>query len=310
MDTPPEDLVTIQTASLLLDVPAATLRTWERRYGLPRPGRSIGGHRRYGTADLYALRLMRDEISRGRRATDAATAVLAELALIARPEVRAFVEAARGGDVRAMNRVLHDAAGRRGLDHAVDEVLLPAMREVGRLWDVGRCDLAQEHLATTTARQWLGSALDRSGAGGTEVARPGTGPGHVLLTCGPQEDHTLGIEALAVLLRARGHDCSVLTTRTPVDRLVDALAGRPVQAVVLVSHMTLGRRSAVAALQAAARTGVAVYYAGHAFGDPPARTGVPGSYLGTSLRRAADLVSYGLAASPAPLGAKLNKFDG
>ena len=31
----------------MLDIPPATLRTWEERYGLPTPERSPGGHRLY-----------------------------------------------------------------------------------------------------------------------------------------------------------------------------------------------------------------------------------------------------------------------
>jgi DICT domain-containing protein len=34
------------------DVPAATLRSWEWRYGFPRPQRLAGGHRRYDVSDI------------------------------------------------------------------------------------------------------------------------------------------------------------------------------------------------------------------------------------------------------------------
>jgi DICT domain-containing protein len=34
------------------DVPAATLRSWEDRYGFPRPHRAAGGHRRYDHGDV------------------------------------------------------------------------------------------------------------------------------------------------------------------------------------------------------------------------------------------------------------------
>ena len=53
-------------------MPAPTLRSWERRYGLPTTPRSVGGHRRYGSVELIQLGLMRDEIAIGRRAADAA----------------------------------------------------------------------------------------------------------------------------------------------------------------------------------------------------------------------------------------------
>jgi DICT domain-containing protein/predicted DNA-binding transcriptional regulator AlpA len=37
-------------------VPAATLRSWEARYGFPRPVRFDGGHRRYAASDVVAVR--------------------------------------------------------------------------------------------------------------------------------------------------------------------------------------------------------------------------------------------------------------
>lgn len=36
-------------------VPAATLRSWESRYGFPTPARMAGGHRRYAEADVAAV---------------------------------------------------------------------------------------------------------------------------------------------------------------------------------------------------------------------------------------------------------------
>ena len=56
----------------LLEVPAPTLRSWERRYGVPLAGRSSGGHRRYARVQLDQLRRMRDLIARGRRPVEAA----------------------------------------------------------------------------------------------------------------------------------------------------------------------------------------------------------------------------------------------
>jgi DICT domain-containing protein len=45
-------------------VPPATLRSWEARYGFPRPTRPAGGHRRYAEADVDAVL----EVLRHRRA--------------------------------------------------------------------------------------------------------------------------------------------------------------------------------------------------------------------------------------------------
>ena len=52
-DDPPEEAgaeLSIQQASETLSVPAPTIRSWERRYGVPVADRSSGGHRRYRAA--------------------------------------------------------------------------------------------------------------------------------------------------------------------------------------------------------------------------------------------------------------------
>src|SRR5438309_5196936 len=44
-------------AAAMLGVSPNTLRSWERRYGFPRPQRSPGGHRQYALAEIEALKL-------------------------------------------------------------------------------------------------------------------------------------------------------------------------------------------------------------------------------------------------------------
>ena len=41
----------------MLGISPNTLRSWERRYGFPKPHRSAGGHRQYSLAEIEALRL-------------------------------------------------------------------------------------------------------------------------------------------------------------------------------------------------------------------------------------------------------------
>lgn len=48
-----------------LGVSASTIRLWERRFGMPRPVRSVGGHRRYSAANVDQLRALRDLFGRG-----------------------------------------------------------------------------------------------------------------------------------------------------------------------------------------------------------------------------------------------------
>ena len=52
----PEDGLAIGELAEQTGVPAATLRSWETRYGFPRPRRLEGGHRRYHLADVALIR--------------------------------------------------------------------------------------------------------------------------------------------------------------------------------------------------------------------------------------------------------------
>jgi len=274
----------INEVSRLLAVPSPTLRAWELRYGVPHTPRSAGGHRRYSAEAVNQIRLMRDEIARGRRAAEAARAVRTLLAQSgpARGHVDAMLAASQQMEPRAVREVLDRAVDELGLPAALDEVLMPAMRQVGLWWQTGRCDVAQEHLTSEVARGWLSQLAS--------FAPAPQRPDPVVLACGPRDLHTLGLEALALLLAHAGWSCRVLGARTPAATLVTAVQATSASAAVVVSHMSVGRRPAIEAIRAVAASGTEVFYAGNAFLFTRARDGVPGTYLGESLRGAASLV--------------------
>jgi methylmalonyl-CoA mutase cobalamin-binding subunit len=284
----PAVALTIAEVSRLLQIPAPTIRSWERRYGIPVAGRSDGGHRRYTAEQATMLRRMRDEIARGHPAVQAAALVRAAQAQATHPMVAAFLGAAHRLDPIGIRAVLHAARSTLGLALTVDEVLLPAMREIGRWWEAGRCDVAHEHLATRTTLAWLAATTPPRSRSAQDPT--------VLLSCGPRDHHTLGLEAIGALLTSRGLDCRLLGARTPAASLALAVEEIRPAGVVVVSHLSVTRRAAVEAMRAAHRTGVAYFYAGNAFATPQSRRGVPGRYLGDSVSRAADLVAASLAA--------------
>jgi DNA-binding transcriptional MerR regulator len=61
----------IGAASKVLGVPAATLRTWQERYGVVLPERSPGGHRLYSRDQLEQLRFLADHVAAGLSPADA-----------------------------------------------------------------------------------------------------------------------------------------------------------------------------------------------------------------------------------------------
>ena len=283
-----EEELTIQQASQLLHVPAPTIRSWERRYGVPVAGRSHGGHRRYTHGQLDQLRRMRDLIARGRRPVEAAALVKAGRATSPGRLVEAFLQAAQELAPGSIARTLDAARETLGLERTIDEVLLPAMREVGEWWHVGRIDVSHEHLATNATQAWLATL------------RP-TGPVRpqppIILSCGPLDHHTLGLEAIGALLRQRRWDCRMLGARTPGESLARAVAETDALAVVVVCHVTSGRPAAIEALHSPQLRQRHLFYAGGAFGSRRSRLGVPGQYLGTNIAQATDLITATLTST-------------
>ena len=55
----------------MLEIPVATIRNWEERYGAIVPERSPGGHRLYSRDQIERLRFLAAQVSRGLSAADA-----------------------------------------------------------------------------------------------------------------------------------------------------------------------------------------------------------------------------------------------
>jgi DNA-binding transcriptional MerR regulator len=64
-------LFSIGAVARMLDLSAATIRTWETRYGYVVPQRSGGGQRLYSRDQVDQLRFVKDEVDAGRRPGEA-----------------------------------------------------------------------------------------------------------------------------------------------------------------------------------------------------------------------------------------------
>lgn len=73
-DQPPDDepRLTVAAVARRLGVAPATLRTWDRRYGLGPSGHASGKHRRYGPGDIARLEQMQRALLRGASPAEAA----------------------------------------------------------------------------------------------------------------------------------------------------------------------------------------------------------------------------------------------
>jgi DNA-binding transcriptional MerR regulator len=284
--------VPISEAARLLGVPMPTLRSWESRYGIPGSDRSAGKHRSYTAQELHALRMMRDEIGRGLRAGLAAQSVRALLG-IQGPErecIDLLLAASDRGDAEGLRLALNRAAEMLGTGGCIDDVLFPAMKQIGLWWESGHCDVEQERFTSETVRGWLEGLAARTPA--PVAADP------IVLACGPSDQHTIGLEAMALLLRRRQRPCRVLGARVPASTLVTAARANNAPAVVIVCHLNSGRQRAIRAIRAVNELPTAVFYAGNGFSSARSRRNVPGRYLGTRVQQACADVLAAVDGSP------------
>lgn len=268
----------------LTGVPGTTIRAWETRYGWPNPARTAGRHRRYSAEDLRRLVALRNEIARGRNAGEA-VALLRSIQGRRRDEyVDPIVAGAIALDPRAVRSALLDAERELGIVRTVEDVAVIGLREIGDHWAVGTCDVAGEHLGTGEIRRWFGEVAARR-------IDEASGPPAVL-ACAPDELHTGGLEAFRVLLVERGVPALLLGAQTPPESFALTVRDSGAAASVMLCHRAQARRGSLVTLRLLAGIrGTHVYYAGNGFAAARGRRSVPGTYLGTDLSAAADLVA-------------------
>ncbi len=211
----------IQAVCERTGIAAATLRAWERRYGIPSPARSAGHYRLYDDHDVALLRRMAGFCASGMRPAEAARLakrVVPEAVVDDDPGVlvERLIEAAGRMDDAAARRALDLAFARRLPAQAYDEVISPAIIRIGELWSNGALSVAHEHVVTAVMRERLADRLRETlPEGATETA---------VLACPGDEEHELGLYGLALHVAAWGVRPVFLGARVPPEALAAAVA--------------------------------------------------------------------------------------
>ncbi|MGZ4203013.1 MAG: MerR family transcriptional regulator [Thermoleophilaceae bacterium] len=212
-------------AAELLGVSPNTLRSWERRFGYPKPRRTSGGHRQYDLAELEALRralLETHNISsaievarqRGEGPTSAAR----------------LVEAFDRFDDSLADRVMEESLAVRSVERSVEDLMLPALESI-RDRD-GR--EAEYELACRWATGWLHAAR--------RVVPSASRPEGILLfdSSNRLDLESLHVQALELALRRAGFRVLLLSMGLAQERLSRAMrALEPSALVVCGSGATL-----------------------------------------------------------------------
>ncbi len=314
--------LTVSAVAHRLGIAPATLRTWDRRYGLGPGAHVAGAHRRYTKADLARLQTMRLLTLEGIPPAEAARVALGRpvgqpgdgpagdqpvepmpdragalaprrggpggrtLALPGADDtVRGLGRAAMALDAPAMTTMLREQVRRHGVLHTWDHVLRPVLIAVGDRWAATGEGVEVEHLLSDCAA----TALRAIGAGLAE--HPDRRP--VLLACAPDEAHALPLHALAGGLAERGIASRTLGPALPGDALTAAVRRIGPAALFLWSQLGgTGSERALAELPVT-RPATVVLVGGPGWSLPrlPQRVGVA-----TDLPHAVALVEQALGA--------------
>jgi methanogenic corrinoid protein MtbC1 len=180
----------------------------------------------------------------------------------------AYLAALRDGDRRQAFHVLDGAldAGTE-LSGLYLEVVQPAMREIGRLWQENKVTVAEEHLATAITEAAMNRLFERV-FDWRDTRTP-----RLLAACAAEERHQLGLRMLCDLLEMEGWETTYLGASVPIESLVHLVQARTPDAVAISATIAphLPRvRDAISAIRAAplARQPLIVV-GGRAFhGDP------------------------------------------
>ncbi len=232
--------LTVAAVARRLGVAPATLRTWDRRYGLGPSQHSAGAHRRYSPADVERLERMRRLVLSGVPPAEAARVSQASgpdgddtiggaplVDMSARqggghvvaipggtPNARGLARAAIALDADSCRSIVGETLDRRGVVWTWDHLIVPVLIGVGQKWEQSGSGIDVEHVLSEAIQAEFSERVSRA---------PATSPATVLLAAAPGELHVLPMWALAAGLAERQVAMRMMGARTPAGALGQAM---------------------------------------------------------------------------------------
>ena len=292
-----------------LGIAPATLRTWDRRYGIGPAHHAPGKHRRYSADDVARLELMRDALLHGATPAAAASYALstplpipdaAETTLRTRQgdrsepplpdagwHARGLARAATALDADAVRRLLNESITAVGAQATWDVAVRPVLVAVAQRWADTGTGIEIEHLLSNCVTGVF-SAL--AAATPTTTTRP------VLLAGMAGDQHQLPLVVLSATLAQRGVTCRSLGPDLPADALVAAIRRTAPAALLLWSQLSDTADPDLLTALPRTRPGFRIFIGGPGWAGVP--TGPRIVWL-SSLHEATDAITA-VASAPAP----------
>lgn len=299
---------------------ADVLRAWERRYDLPKPQRSSGGHRLYSEYDIEIVKWLQARQAEGlgiSRAVDlwneithagrdpllvyapAGSLKVVDIAPAADSRLELFLrdwlEAGIAFDSDRAEDVLNQAFAIYPVETVCTEILQKGLSTIGSYWFLGKASVQQEHFISALAVRRIETLIAATPHPTREKA--------VLVGCPPGEWHTFSALLLHLMLRRRGLKVVYLGADIPIMQMEETAAAIHLDLIVLSAQQITTAASLRSTALALQELGIPLAYGGLIFNRAPGlRQRIPGHFLGESLPESINMVEQ-LVANPIPVPA-------
>ncbi len=299
-----EPLYNIGVVARMTGVTMATLRAWERRYDFPDSERTAGGHRLFSEKDVMRLRWVKGRIDEGMQTAQAINALrhqehtgkltTMEYVPAQPPDVNGekahghlpvyqqqLINVLLDRNLTKADAILGEALAISPPEDLILDVIGPALADIGEAWEVGKINIATEHLATNYLRQrllmWMVSGP------------PPKSINPVVLACAPNEWHEGSLLMFGALLRRRRWPVAYLGQAVPLPDLASFVHELRPSAIVAIAMTETSAAELVDWphwLPEAAQIGQPVFaYGGRIFTQQPEfRLRMVGTYLGDNFQ--------------------------
>lgn len=271
--------LTTKEVARLCRVSDATVKRWEDA-GLIKSQRTGGGHRRFQAEEV--ARFQREQ-NLGLKATNDDASIIRTTARRRTNNFQSdsalFHSLIEGCDQEAANVLIEAHLHGKLLPEIFDELICPAMRQIGELWYNGELTITQEHIATRVA----GSAIGKL----RNVLSFADANGGLAMCCALEGDlHELPTYLAQTILENEGWEVLNFGANTPLYSLAEEIAGQPPE-LICISATIIGdferlSRDYKVITEHAGKLKIPIILGGRAFADEQIRRRFPAALYARS----------------------------
>ncbi len=303
---------------------ADVLRAWEKRYDLPKPQRTRGGHRLYSAYDIKIIKWLKARQFEGlsiSRAVELWKEIInmggdpferylnIDINLLDHTSVinsrienyrKNWLDACMKFDGLKAEEILNQAFALFPVESVCVEVLQRGLHLIGESWHQGITTAQQEHFASALAARRLEALI-------TAMPVP-TRTGTILVGCPPEELHTFPLLMISLFLRRKGFTVIYLGADLPYEQIRHTAEMIKPNVIVMAAQQLTTAATMHVVANSLKPLSIPFAFGGLIFNRLPGLTRkIHGIYLGENLENATKVIDD-LLVDPSPFRVENEEF--